>query len=108
MHINAKAIFAEGGRRAGPGKQLMVWLVLFTVLDMVTTILGLSTGLKEMNPVVWSLIRWAGLNGLLLSKLLAVALAAYFLYSGRLLLLRRVTVLMGVVVGWNFFWLIAR
>jgi hypothetical protein len=54
------------------------------------------------------MVRLTGFSGLVLSKLLALALAAYFLYSGRLLLLRKATVLMGVVVGWNLLCLVAR
>ena len=86
----------------------MVLMTVFQFLDIVTTVLGLSIGYKELNPIVFSMIRLDGLRGLLLSKLLALAFAGYFLYSGRLLLLRRVTVLMAVLLGWNLFWLAAR
>lgn len=90
------------------GKTFMRWLVFFFVLDVCTTIVGLETGLKEMNPVIWSMMRATGLYGLVISKILALGLAGYFLYSGRMVLLQRVTVLMGLVVGWNIFWLVAR
>ena len=90
------------------GRRFLTWLVVFLFLDVCTTIFGLSTGLHEMNPVVWSMMRFAGLHGLLISKVLALALAAYFLYSGRLVLLQRVTVLMGLVVAWNLVWILAR
>lgn len=86
----------------------MFWLILFLALDLGTTAFGLRLGIAEMNPVVASILRADGLQGLLFTKLVALALAAYFLYTGRLLLLRRVTVLMGLVVGWNLFWIMAR
>ncbi|MBI3667285.1 MAG: hypothetical protein HY236_13845 [Acidobacteria bacterium] len=90
-----------------PGHALMAWMTVFQFLDIVTTILGLSVGYQELNPVVFSMIRLDGLRGLLLSKVLALAFAGYFLYSGRVLLLRRVTVLMALLVSWNLFWLVA-
>ena len=85
----------------------MCWLVVFLCLDFCTTAAGISTGFVELNPLVASAARLGGFNGLLLSKFLAVALAGYFIHSGRLLLLQRATVMMGLVVGWNLFWLAA-
>jgi hypothetical protein len=90
------------------GKTLMLWLLFFFFLDVCTTIVGLSEGFRELNPVVSSALHLTGLQGLVLTKLMALSLAGYFLYSGRLLLLRKVTVVMGLVVGWNLFWLVAR
>ena len=84
----------------------ILFLMAFFLLDIVTTIVGLSIGFHEANPFVYSLLRWTGLHGLWISKLLALVFVGYFLYSGRLTLLRRVTVVMGIVVGWNLFWLI--
>jgi hypothetical protein len=62
-------------------------------------------GLQELNPIVASMMRWTGLHGLWISKLLAAIMAGYFLHSGRFALLRKVTVVMGIVVSWNLFWL---
>ena len=89
------------------GRKFLTWLMVFLFLDVCTTILGLSTGLREANPVLSSLMHVTGLQGLLISKAIAVALALYFLYTGRVLLLRRVTMLMGLVVCWNILWLVA-
>lgn len=86
----------------------MVWLAAFFLLDGYTTFLGLSTGLREMNPLVASMVRLTGFSGLFFSKLFGLALAGYFLRSGRLALLKRATVLMGLVVGWNLLCLAAR
>jgi hypothetical protein len=96
---------AAGLRRS---KNVLLLLMAFFVLDACTTIVGLSVGFAEMNPFVSSMLRWTGLHGLWITKLLAIALAGYFLYSGRFALLRKVTVVMGMVVGWNLFWLFTR
>ena len=90
------------------GKLLMSWLMLFLLLDVCTTVFGLSVGFRELNPLLASWMHASGIGGLFLYKALALVLAGYFLYSGRLALLRRVTVLMGLVVGWNLFWLVTR
>ena len=87
---------------------LMFWLVAFLCLDFCTTDVGLNKGFMELNPLVAFAVRLSGLGGLLVSKFLAVALAGYFAHSGRLLLLQRATVVIGLVVGWNLFWLAAR
>lgn len=86
----------------------MFWLVVFLCLDFCTTAVGIRTGFVELNPLVASAVRLGGLGGLLVSRFLAVAVAGYFIHSGRLLLLQRATVMMGLVVGWNLFWLAAR
>ena len=87
-------------------RNIIVMLLIFFFLDVCTTIVGLSFGFHELNPFMSSMLSWMGLHGLWVSKLFALVLAAYFLYSGRLTLLRRVTVAMGMVVSWNLFWLL--
>lgn len=96
---------AEMGKR---GTALMCWLMVFFFLDTYTTTLGLSAGFMEANPVIASAIHLTGLQGLVLTKIAAVLMASYFMYTGRLALLRRVTLLMGMVVCWNLFWLASR
>lgn len=96
---------ADVGNR---GTFFMCWLMVFFFLDTYTTSLGLSAGFMELNPVIAAMVRLTGFQGLVLTKIAAVLLASYFLYTGRLALLRRVTVLMGLVVGWNVFWLVSR
>jgi hypothetical protein len=103
--MSASAGTAALGKR---GTYLMCWLMVFFFLDTYTTSLGLSQGFIELNPVVASMVHLTGLQGLVLTKIAAVLMASYFLYTGRLALLRRVTVLMGLVVCWNVFWLASR
>ena len=85
----------------------MCFLVVFLCLDFCTTAVGMRSGFIELNPLVACVARLGGVSGLLLSRLLAVALAGYFIHSGRLALMRRATVMMGLVTGWNLFWLAA-
>ncbi len=87
------------------GWVLMVWLVVFLFLDVCTTQAGLRQGLGELNPVVSSAMRLDGIKGFLALKFVALALAVYFLHTGRLVLLQRATLAVGVVVLWNLFWL---
>ncbi len=84
---------------------LMIWLVVFLLLDVCTTLAGLRHGFAELNPLVSSAMRLDGIKGFLTLKVVALTLAGYFLHSGRLVLLQRATVLVGVVVLWNLFWL---
>lgn len=93
--------FPKSSRRTG--KILLLWLILFSFLDMCTTAVCLVSGYRELNPVVSFCMLLAGFKGLLLCKLAGVALGVYFLSSGRLRLLRRATVVSGLVVGWNAF-----
>lgn len=97
--------FPKSSRR-NTGKILLLWLILFSFLDMCTTAVCLVSGYRELNPVVSFCMRLAGFKGLLLCKFAGVALGVYFLNSGRLRLLRRATALIGLVVAWNAFWLV--
>jgi len=57
-----------------PTEQLL-WtsLILIMALDILTTGIGLARGLTEGNPVMAAAIQRAGLGGLVLTKLLVVA-----------------------------------
>jgi len=82
-----------------------VLLLVFLFLDVWTTLAGLRLGLGEINPLVASALRRDGLRGFLTLKVVALTLAGYFLHTGRLALLQRATIVVGVVVLWNLFWL---
>jgi hypothetical protein len=58
--------------------ELLLWaaLVLVTVLDVVTTGVGLQQGLDEGNPVMASAIEHAGLGGLAAAKTAILAFGA--------------------------------
>jgi hypothetical protein len=73
------------------------------VLDLVTTLIFLSAGVQEGNPLVVQAIRWAQhpFGGLLVVKLLALAIGVYCWRRGRHNLLRRANWLFAALVTWN-------
>jgi hypothetical protein len=89
-----------------PGRESITPLSLFIVLqclDVLTTLVFLSRGVKEGNPLVsWALSTarapWAGL---VVTKMIAAFIGQYCYRSGRMTLLRRANVGYSLVVGWN-------
>jgi hypothetical protein len=82
---------------------ILFGFVCFQIADALTTLFFLQRGIEELNPVMrfaFSTVSSPAL-GLLLSKLFAVALAAYAWRSGRRRLLRRVNVLFAMCIAWN-------
>ncbi|MCX6636722.1 MAG: DUF5658 family protein [Acidobacteria bacterium] len=80
------------------------------VLDFLTTLAFLLTGVREGNPVV----RWAigltssPLSGLLLIKLVAIVIGIVCWRLGRGRLLFRMNLLFALVVTWNVVAIIVR
>jgi len=79
------------------------------ILDLLTTIAFLINGVKEANPFVKGMmhITASPLTGLLLVKILAVALGVYCWRIERYRLLVRMNVLFALIVAWNLVALIA-
>src|SRR4051812_46363339 len=79
------------------------------ILDLLTTIAFLINGVKEANPLVKGMmhITASPLTGLLLVKILAVALGVYCWRIERYRLLVRMNVLFALIVAWNLVALIA-
>ena len=77
--------------------------VCLQCLDVLTTLLFLSKGVAEGNP----LVHWALNNshtpwvGLVLTKLTAVLIGQYCYRSGRITLLRWANTGYSLVIGWN-------
>jgi hypothetical protein len=79
------------------------FFILLQCLDVITTLVFLSKGVKEGNPLVsWALSNarapWAGL---VVTKLIAAFIGQYCYRSGRMTLLRRANAGYSLVVGWN-------
>ena len=80
------------------------------MLDFLTTLAFLLNGVEEGNP----LVRWAiglsssPLSGLLLVKLVAIALGIVCWRLGRWKLLSRMNILFALVVTWNVVAMIVR
>jgi hypothetical protein len=71
--------------------------------DALTTLVFLSWGIQEGNPLVsWAVSRaHAPWIGLVLAKLIVALIGLYCYRTGRLTLLRRANVGYSLVVGWN-------
>jgi hypothetical protein len=81
---------------------LLIFIVL-QCLDVLTTLIFLSHGMSEGNPVVsWTLSHaHAPWVGLVASKLMAALIGQYCYRKGRITLLRRANAGYSLVVGWN-------
>ena len=84
--------------------QVFVYLQL---LDLLTTLLGLRLGAVEASPFVRLLMHAGPAVGLTVSKLLALALGAFCLYTRRLGLIRLASYWYGGLVAWNLIVLLA-
>lgn len=79
------------------------FFILLQCLDVLTTLVFLSKGMDEGNP----LVHWAISNahapwiGLVVTKLIAALIGQYLYRSGRMALLRRANAGYSLVVGWN-------
>lgn len=89
--------------------QLLIQYSYLQVLDFLTTLTFLLYGVREGNPIVRFFIEAAGspMVGLVLIKLLAVALGLLVWRLGRQRLLARINILFAIVVAWNLLALIA-
>ena len=90
------------------------WVVLLQyaylqVMDLLSTLAFLLSGIEEANPLVRFSMRATGdpLRGLLLVKCAAIALGLLCVWRGRLRLLQRINVFFALLVAWNLFSLIA-
>ncbi len=87
----------------GTAPNLLGQFFYLQLLDVLTTLAFLVSGVREANLLVRFLMHGAGspLAGLLAAKLLAFGLAGYCWRSQRLRLLARVNAFYAVLVAWN-------
>jgi hypothetical protein len=80
------------------------------VLDLLTTVAFLINGVHEANPVVKGMMHMTAspVTGLLLVKVLAIALGVYCWRIHKYRLLGRINILFALLVAWNIVALIAR
>jgi hypothetical protein len=83
--------------------QAIIHYSYLQVLDFLTTVAFLVNGVQEGNPIVRLFLEAAPspMGGLLVIKLLAVALGLYCWRMGKGVLLKRVNVFFAVVIAWN-------
>ena len=88
--------------------QLFLQYSYLQMLDFMTTLAFLLNGVGEANPLVRFALQYSPnpLGGLLLVKLVALALGVYCWRAGRQRLLGRINVLFAVLVAWNLLALI--
>ena len=84
--------------------ELSISLQLFLylqVLDVLTTSLGFRLGLSEASPFIQYAMRLGPTAGLLISKGVALSLAAYCIWNGRVRVIRLINYWYAVLVVWN-------
>lgn len=71
------------------------------VLDVLTTWLGFRLGLSEASPFIRYVMQLGPLIGLLISKAVALGLAAFCLWNGRTRVIRFINHWYAALVIWN-------
>jgi hypothetical protein len=89
--------------------QLFLQYSYLQMLDFMTTLAFLLNGVGEANPVVRLALLYSPnpVGGLLVVKLVALALGVYCWRAGRQRLLVRINILFAFLVAWNLVALIA-
>ena len=78
--------------------QVFVYLQL---LDLLTTLVGFRIGAAEASPFIRALMQAGPVAGVILSKVLALALGGFCIYRKKLWVLRLVTYWYSVLIVWN-------
>ena len=81
-------------------KALLVFLAL-QLMDIATTIFALGIGGVEQNPIIRHFMAIGPIPGLILSKLVVIALAGVFVFIGKTKPVRLANVAFAMVVIWN-------
>ena len=82
-------------------RQILTIFFCLQVLDVLTTLLGLSAGASEGSIFVARLLQLGPVTGLVLAKAIATALAAGALLLRRERLVRCINLWFVALVGWN-------
>ena len=85
------------------GRHFIEVFLYLQVLDILTTLIGFSLGNAEASPIVRFMIRWGPLKGLLLSKILAVGVAAACLLLRKRKLILWINYWYAAVMVWNLY-----
>ena len=84
--------------------QVFIYLQL---LDLLTTLLGFRLGAAEASPFVRMLMHAGSLNGVVVSKILALGIGAVCVYTRRSHVIRWISYWYGVLVVWNLMVMLA-
>jgi hypothetical protein len=85
------------------GRQLIEVFLYLQILDILTTLIGFSLGNGEASPFIRLMVRWGPVSGLLVSKLVAVAVASVCLMLRRRRLIHWINYWYAAVVVWNLY-----
>ncbi len=78
------------------------------VLDALTTWVGFRMGLTEASPFIRLLMQWGPMAGVFASKLLAVGLGGYCVWSRRFTLIGLLNYWYAALVVWNLALIVSR
>jgi hypothetical protein len=84
--------------------QIFIYLQL---LDLLTTLVGFKFGASEASPFIRVLMHWGPATGVVLSKLLALALGGLCVYLKKKKLIRWASYWYSALVVWNLMILLA-
>ena len=71
------------------------------LLDLLTTLLGFKLGAAEASPFIRMLMHAGPTAGVVLSKVLALALGGVCIYAGKSHLIRWISYWYGGLIAWN-------
>jgi hypothetical protein len=78
--------------------QIFIYL---QVLDLLTTLVGFRVGLGEASPFIRVLMHAGPATGVVISKLLALALGAFCVWSDKPHVIRWISYWYGAIIVWN-------
>jgi len=78
--------------------QIFVYL---QILDLLTTLIGFKLGASEASPFIRVLMHAGPTTGVILSKVVALALAGLCVYTKKMHLIKWASYWYGVLVVWN-------
>jgi len=85
------------------GRHLIEVFLYLQVLDLLSTLIGFSLGNSEASPFVRLLVHWGPVTGVVLSKILAVAIASICLLLRRRKLILWINYFYAALVVWNLY-----
>lgn len=81
--------------------------VYMQLLDLLTTLVGFKLGAAELSPFIRSLMHVGPVLGVALSKLLALGLGAWCVYTNKRHVIRWITYWYAGLVVWNLMVMLA-
>jgi hypothetical protein len=78
--------------------QVFIYLQL---LDLLTTLVGFKVGVGEASPFIRVLMHAGPATGVVLSKILALALGAFCVWANKAHVVRWISYWYGAIIVWN-------